>query len=389
MEYLKRTWCEINLDHIQYNINALRQAAQKELIAVVKADAYGHGDAYICRTLQEDCGIQFFAVSNINEALNLRHNGITGNILILGYTPPELTDELIASRITQTVHCTQYAETLNREAHLGKVMVHLKADTGMHRIGFPEDGFHSSTEEILSLRQLKNLDITGIFTHFACSDSFAPDDIAYTRQQMEHLDTLVSQLEQQGMVFQAVHAQNSAGITNYENSRYNYARAGISMYGLDPSQDVKENLGLKPVLSFKTVVTMVKEIPAGAQVSYGRTFTAPTPMKLATLAVGYADGYSRSFSNQGEVLIRGQRCPIVGRVCMDQCMVDVTALSQIEIGDTATLIGTDQEQEITAWELADWAGTIHYEILCNISKRVPRVYLKQGNETGFVDYSLE
>lgn len=388
MEYLKRTWCEIDLDCFQYNIDLLRQAAQKELIAVVKADAYGHGDAYTCRTLQQ-CGIRFFAVSNINEALNLRHKGIEGEILILGYTPPQLADRLISSRITQAVHCTEYGKALNEAAHLGKVKVHLKIDTGMHRIGFCQDGTRDSAEEILSLRQLENLDICGIFTHFSCSDSFAPEDVAYTQKQMSCLDALIEELKEAGMTFSLIHAQNSAGIFNYQNSCYNYVRAGISMYGLNPSKDVKGAPKLKPVLSFKTVVTMVKEVPAGAQVSYGRTFTAEAPMKLATLAVGYADGYCRCFSGRGEVLLHGKRCPIVGRVCMDQCMVDVTGLEDVSIGDTATLIGTDGAEQITADQLAALANTINYEIVCNISKRVPRVYMKQGKETGFVDYSLE
>lgn len=385
MDYLKRTWCEINLDSLRENIRQLKQIAKKELIGVVKADAYGHGEKEVTRILKEE-GISFFAVSNINEAINLRHLGISEKILILGYTPPELADLLVKHQIIQTVHDVDYAAALNRFVSDGKVAVHLKIDTGMGRLGFPPT--EASVERIMELAPLEKLNICGIFTHFSCSDSFDPEDEAFTRKQMEGLDRMVEELKERGLSFEAVHAQNSAGITNYQNDGYNFARAGILMYGLNPSEDVKGDIRVKPLLSWKTVITMVKEVPAGTYISYGRTYQTEKPTKIATLAVGYADGYYRSLSSKAEVLVGGKRCKILGRVCMDQMMIDVTEVPQVKIGDVATLIGKDQDEEITADELAKIAGTINYEVVCSISKRVPRVYFENGKETGAIDYSL-
>lgn len=389
MDYLKRSWCEINLDFLHHNMEQLQKAAGKELIAVVKADAYGHGDSHIVSEL-EHCGIRRYAVSNFNEAMNLRRCGIQGEILILGYTPPELAKTMIDRQIIQTVHCTEYAEQLNAAAAEKQIKVHLKIDTGMSRIGFAQTEFQDSTAEILNLFQkCKSLNICGIFTHFSCSDSFDPQDEAFTQKQMKYFDRLLEKLKEQQITFESIHAQNSAGITNYHNENYNCARAGIFMYGLNPSSDIKGNFSVSPLLSWKTVVTMVKEIPAGAQVSYGRTFTAEHPMKIATLAVGYADGYSRRLSSKGDVLIHGRRCRILGRVCMDQMMVDVSSLEHVKMGDIALLIGQEGNELITAEELAQICGTIGYEIICNISRRVPRVYLKNGREIDMVDYSIE
>jgi len=387
MDFLKRTWCEIDLNCLQYNINLLQRIAKKELMAVVKANAYGHGDRYVSQTLQE-AGIHRFAVSNYNEAVNLRRYGITGSILILGYTPPECADELIEHSITQTVHCLEYGRQLSANATKGKVLVHIKADTGMSRIGFPQNEHCDSSEEILKLTKLPNLQICGLFTHFACADSFQPDDEAYTRKQMQALDTLAAELRAHGVELECVHAQNSAGITNYVNDGYNCARAGISMYGLNPSADVKGDVPIRPLLSLKTTVSMVKTIPAGTQVCYGRTFTAPHEMQAATLTIGYADGYYRDFSNKADVLIHGKRCRVLGRVCMDQIVVDVTGV-EVQMGDTATVIGVDGEECITADELAGIANTINYEIVCSISRRVPRVYYKDGKMIDVLDDSVQ
>jgi alanine racemase len=388
MDYLQRTWCEIDLDALADNIRILKEIAGKELMAVVKADAYGHGDRGIALRLQQE-GIRFFAVSNINEAMNLRHFGITGKILVLGYTPPKLADLLIVNQIIQTVHCLEYGRALNRAATAGKVLCHLKADTGMSRLGFVISEGEECIDEMTELVSCANLDICGIFTHFSCSDSFLKDDVDFTNRQMERLDWAVTELEKRGISLKTVHAQNSAGITNYENDRYNVARAGILMYGLRPSDDVKGIVPVKPLLSWKTVVTMVKEVPAGTDIGYGRTYRTKGSMRVATLAVGYADGYYRSFSSAADVLIHGCRCKILGRVCMDQIMVDVSGISEVEIGDVATLIGRDGKEMITADELAKIAGTINYEVVCSISRRVARVYIQNGEKVEAVDYSVQ
>lgn len=388
MDYLQRTWCEIDLDALVENIRILKAIAGKELMAVVKADAYGHGDRGIALKLQQE-GIRFFAVSNINEAMNLRHFGITGKILILGYTPPKLADLLIANQIIQTVHCLEYGKALDRAATQGKVMCHLKADTGMSRLGFVIEKGTSCIDEMMELMVCPNLEICGIFTHFSCSDSFQQEDVVFTNRQMERLDWAVSELEKRGVSLKTVHAQNSAGITNYENGRYTIARAGILMYGLRPSDDVKGSVPVIPLLSWKTVVTMVKTVPAGTDIGYGRTYRTPQPMKIATLAVGYADGYYRSLSSAADVLIHGKRCKVLGRVCMDQIMVDVSGVSEVAIGDVATLIGRDGDERITADELADIAGTINYEVVCSISRRVPRVYFQNGEKIEAIDYSVQ
>ena len=356
-------------------------------MAVVKADAYGHGDKRISVAAQK-AGVTRFAVSNINEALNLRHAGVTGEILILGYTPEEMVSVLQEYGITQTVHSLEYAQKLDNAVEVGVVKVHIKVDTGMNRIGFPQNEQHDSFEDILQVNKLSGLNCCGIFTHFSCADSYSEEDVEYTKRQMKYLDELIDRLENQGIRFEVIHAQNSAGTINYPNPRYNCARVGISMYGLDPSGEMKGKADMKPVLEWKTAVSLVKNIPAGSQVSYGRTFTASQNMKVATLAIGYADGYYRCFSSKADVLIHGIRCRILGRVCMDQMIVDVTNVEDVQMGDVATLIGEDGNEKITADELAALADTINYEVVCSISRRVPRVYYQDGQQIDAVDYSL-
>ena len=380
MDVLKRTWCEIDLDYLQYNIDLLRREAKKDVFAVVKANAYGHGDRVLAPKIQA-LGVSKFAVSNLNEAVVLRRVGITGEILILGYTPPEEAKTLAAQGISQTVFSPEYADALEAQAAKAgvSVRVHLKLDTGMGRIGF--DAQHGATplEALLAVCQKPHLDVRGIFTHYACADSFDPSDEAYSAEQTENFDRVVDALRAAGVSLEVVHIQNSAGILNRTHTNSNFARMGIALYGLKPSEDVRPaGETLRPLLSWKTTVGLVKELPAGNSVCYGRTYTAPAPRTVATLTVGYADGYLRAFSNRASVLLHGRRCPVVGRVCMDQLVVDVTGLP-VRMGDTATLIGRDGGECITADELAALAGTINYEIVCNISRRVPRLYYEGGN----------
>lgn len=388
MNEFRRTWCEIDLDQLQYNIDLLRRKAGKDVFAVVKANAYGHGDRVLTPKLQE-LGVRRFAVSNCNEAATLRKAGITGEVLILGYTPTEAAQLLAKEQITQTVFSTEYANALEAAAAAAGVTVpvHLKLDTGMGRIGFDVRHGETPLAELLAVCRLPHLKVTGIFTHFACADSFDPADERYTDEQTAHFDRVVQALREAGVELETVHIQNSAGILNRTHDASNAARMGIALYGLKPSDDVTPDADtLRPLLSWKTTVELVKELPAGDCVSYGRTYTADTPRTVATLAAGYADGYLRAFSNRADVLISGKRCPVIGRVCMDQMLVDVTGLS-VQMGDTATLIGTDGSETITADELASIAGTINYEIVCNISRRVPRIYFEGGQVVAVEDDS--
>lgn len=387
--FVKRTWCEVNLNHIQYNIDLIQRTAKKEVIAVVKADAYGHGDKYICRELAAS-GVKWFAVSGVSEALVLRREGFAQNILILGYTPPECAAALSDNHITQTVYDLDYARALDAALRrCGKQLdVHVKVDTGMHRIGFEESGRIHAADAIRQVAAMESFRLTGIFTHFCHADSDEPSAVDYTRRQMQHLADAVEELRQAGITFPMIHAQNSAGIIRYPNDCCNSVRAGIILYGLPPSDELAGELAVKPALTWKSIVTMVKTVEAGAAVSYGRTYTAPDRRVLATVAVGYADGYSRLFSSKADVLIHGRRCRITGRVCMDQMMVDVTGVPDVRIGDEVTLIGKDGTEEITADELARLEGTINYEIVCNLGRRVPRIYYRDGKPAGVEDYLL-
>lgn len=385
MKFLKRTWCEIDLNTLEYNIHLIRCTAQKDVMAIVKANAYGHGDKQVALTCQQ-CGIRRFGVSNLNEALMLRRFGITGEILILGYTAPEYADLLVKHRITQALISLEYGQALSAAANR-PVKVHLKLDTGMSRVGFfAQDGV--PIDELKATAALPNLEIEGVFSHFACSDSFVEADVRYANWQIKNFDRALNELQEAGISPSVIHIQNSAGILNYSHPQSNCVRAGIILYGLHPSEDIPPvGTELKPILTMKTIVEQVKAIPAGTQISYGCTFTTDTDRTVATLAVGYADGYFRLLSNRADVLIHGKRCRVLGRVCMDQMIVDVTGV-RVQMGDEAVLIGRDGGEEIRVEELAGHIGTINYELVCDISRRVPRVYSKNGAIVDVVDDSL-
>lgn len=388
MNYLKRTWCDINLNNLKYNIQQIKSIAKKELFAVVKANAYGHGDEFISKTLQ-DCGIKYFAVSNYNEARNLRSFGITGEILILGHTPYEYVNDMIEYNISQTVYDLEYAKDLSKNiTDNEKLKIHIKVDTGMCRIGFLQDETHSALNYVKRIIEIKNFDVQGIFTHFSSADSFDKLDEQFTINQMKRFDTLIEDLTKENINIPIIHTQNSAGIINYSTDKYTHARAGVLMYGLKPSEGVKENIKVKPILSIKTTVAMVKEIDKDYEICYGRTFKSKEKMKVATLTIGYADGYCRAFSNCADVIINGVRCKVLGRVCMDQTVCDVTGID-VKIGDEVVILGKDGLEEITADELAKLDNTINYELVCGISCRVPRVYHLDNEIIGFVDDSIK
>lgn len=383
-EILRRTWAEIDLDALAQNFRAVRESAspQTKICCVVKADAYGHGALRIAREF-EALGADWFAVSNLEEALQLRLDGIQKPILVLGFTPAEEARSLAKHSISQCVYSSDYADALSRCAEEAGVTVkiHVKIDTGMSRLGFYFQDINrdeAAVEEIKRVCALPGLYPEGIFTHFAVSDEGTAGD-AFTMRQFGCFKEMIEALLREGVSFDVRHCANSAAVFDYPLSHLDMVRAGIVLYGLYPSAVLRNTPALKPVLSLRSVVSHVKEIKPGATVSYGREFTARQALQVATVPVGYADGYFRLLASGGaQVLLHGKRCPILGRICMDQMMVDVTGLSKVEIGDIVTLIGRDGEEEVTADELAACEGTINYEVICGLSKRVPRVYLKNG-----------
>ncbi len=388
MNFLKRTWAVIHLDRLDANIDQItrRIPAGTGIMGVVKADGYGHGDKYIAQELNR-CGVNFFAVSNLEEALSLRRGGIDSDILILGFTPVSRAKDLCEYHISQTLLSTEYARLLEEECGRKDIRVkcHIKLDTGMGRIGIVEDEGHTAADEAEALCRLPHLDVEGIFTHLSSADSLDPDSVAYTRMQTESYQRVVEELERRGIRFHCRHLQNSAGIGFLPQTRWDYVRAGIIMYGVAPSGEPFP-FPLRPVMELKTVISLVKQIPAGAAISYNRKFISDRPMKVATVPIGYADGYPRLLSNKAEMLVKGKRVPVIGNVCMDQLMLDVTEIEDVKMGDIVTVVGQDGNESIGFDELAALTGSISYEMMCLIGRRVPRVYLRNEEQVAVVDY---
>lgn len=374
----KHCWAEIDLTALRENYEYIRRTVGGPVCAVVKADAYGHGDNVIARVLQE-AGAAGFAVSSLGEGRHLRRGGITTPILILGYADPTYAAVLAANDLITTCYSTEYAQALSAAAVKAgvKVKVHLKIDTGMGRIGFAvRSGFDETIHELEALYTLPGLDICGVFQHFAVADSNTPADTAYTDEQYALFARVVARLQADGFATGTVHCANSAAQLRHPEWRHDMTRAGIILYGLDPSDDVRFP-ALQPVMSLKCVVTFVKDLQPGQSVSYGRTFTAERPMRVATVCVGYADGYPRRLSGGlGVMNIHGHAAPVVGRVCMDQTMLDVTDIPDVKMGDEVTVFGPGGGD--TADTIAAKAQTINYEIVCGLARRVPRVYKENG-----------
>ncbi len=379
---MKSTCAVINLDNLRHNIEILTERCGERIPAcVVKADAYGHGDAVVVPYLEE-LGINFFCVSCLNEALSLRSYGVKGEILILGYTPPDQAKTLADNNISQAVFSYEFAEELikNAEKDNAKVKCHITLDSGMNRIGF-----QSFSEEEITLLKNKALDIKGVFTHFSSADMFDGESIEYTDRQEDFFEKSVETLKENGFDFEFIHSFNSAATLTREGSFGNLCRLGIVIYGLKPSE-YDYNIDLKPVMSFRSVISMIKTLPRGKAISYGRQFVTDKETRVATVACGYADGYDRLNGNKTEVLIRGKRCRVIGRVCMDQFMVDVTHLPEAKAGDEVILFGED----VTADEVAEIGGTVNYDVVCAVSRRVPRVYIKNNKiyKTAKNEYKL-
>lgn len=386
----RRTWAEIDLDVIAANYRYIKEGTKAKVCCVIKADAYSHGDVYLARKYQQ-LGAEYFAVSNIEEALRLRAAGITTPVLILGYTPVENAQILAENEITQCVYSSDYGRLLSENAVSFdcSVKIHIKVDTGMSRLGFcyqDTEADVSAVDEIAAVCRMPGFEPEGIFTHFAVSDEGTGGE-AFTRKQMDCFCDLVNKLREKGIEFAIKHSANSAATLDFKNSHFDMVRAGIILYGLTPSSELRNKGCFRPALSLKSVVSNVKTIRKGATVSYGRTFTAEKDMYIATVPIGYADGYSRHLSEAGAcLLLRGKRCPIVGRVCMDQLMIDLGDMKDVKIGEVVTVIGTDGDESVTADELAALDGTINYEVLCSIGTRVPRIYLEGGKEVARHNY---
>ncbi|PZM65022.1 serine racemase VanT catalytic subunit [Paenibacillus dendritiformis] len=369
----RRAWAEIRLDDVTHNVRELRGLLPPdcELMAVVKADAYGHGSIPVARHLSR-IGVRQFAVADVEEGVALRREGIKGEILVLGYTSPERFDDLARYRLTQTVISADYGKALDA---FGKdVNVHIKIDTGMSRLG--ERWSH--TDEICSMYRLRKVRVTGTFTHLSSCDSPAEADIAFTNAQIKRFRETIDQIKAAGLDPGTLHMQSSYGIVNYPELHCGMARPGIALFGLLGTErdQAQAPVDLRPALSWRARVTLVKQMQADEPVGYGRNYKTRTGSVIATVSIGYADGVPRVLAEKGgAVLIRGQRAPIAGNICMDQFMVDVTHIGGVQEGDTVTLIGQDGEASITAGEMARRCGTITNEIVSRIGQRVDRIYL--------------
>lgn len=389
MEYkLNRAWAEISLDNIAHNIREIRRITGKnaEIMGVVKADAYGHGVMEVAKTLLEN-GASRFAVSMLDEAIQLRRAGIEVPILILGYTDPRRANEIIENDVTQSVFSHDLAQALSDEAvrQGKKVKIHIKIDTGMSRIGFLPG--YSAVKNVVEISRLPNIIIEGLFTHFATADE---KNREYTNTQFERFMSICCELQRIGIHIPVKHCANSAAIIEYPEMHLDMVRPGIILYGMYPSDDVnKAKIDLKPAMTLKANVIMVKEVEKNTSISYGRIFTTGRTSKIATIPIGYADGFNRMLSNKGKVLINGEFAPVVGRVCMDQCMVDITDIgSDVEVGDEVVLIGAQGQNNITAEDVAQTIGMINYELVCIVGKRIPRAFVKDGKISKILNYLI-
>ena len=367
-----RAWVEIDMTALVHNIAVLRSSLPVgcELMAVVKTDAYGHGAVKVALRAQQE-GVKSFAVATVGEGVQLRECGVDGDILVLGYTHPSDTNFLSAFWLTQLVFDSAYAKALDEAGHI--IRVHIAVDTGMHRLGVES----SNLEEFEEIYACENLKIEGVATHFASADSLEVDDMDFTSLQMTRFSETISMLKRKGYTIGKLHAQSSYGIINYPVIAYDSARAGIMLYGvMSHNESTLRTLNLRPMLAFRALVAQVRRIRAGESVSYGRAFTAEKPMLLATICAGYGDGVPRQMSgNGGCCIVRGHKVPIVGRICMDMLMVDVTGIDDVRQGDIVTILGKDGSEEIRCEDVAAASGTISNDILCRIGWRLPKVYI--------------
>ena len=378
-----RTFAEINTDAIEHNFNELKKCVNTDvkLCAVIKADGYGHGAVEIARLLEGKA--DYFAVATTDEAIELRNADINTPIIILTYSNSDDYEILIKNNITLTVFSYESAAKLNATAKTFniKAKIHIAVDTGMTRIGF--DTSDTSAETIKNIAQLDNIEIEGIFSHYACADM---EDKTVSIIQKNRFCDFIAKCESKGIEIPIKHLCNSAGISEF-NEHFNMIRMGISLYGLYPSDEVnKSKLNLIPAMTLKSHIIRIMDVAAGEGISYGHTYKTTQPRTIATIAAGYADGYPRALSNNGRVLINGCYAPITGRVCMDQFMVDITDIPDVKIDDEVILFGSDGEKSITAEEIGNMSMSFNYEILCSVSRRIPRVYTKNSERIKIINY---
>lgn len=382
MEYTN-TWVNIDLSAIEENFRILQNKANKPVCAVVKADAYGHGAVQVARILEGQCA--FFAVSSVAEALELKNAGIQTPVLLLGGAPEQMCAQVVAQELRCAVFDTDCAKALSQEAvrQQKTAYIHIKVDTGMSRIGFQVT--EEAADTCAQIAKLPGVQVEGLFSHFAKADEPASDAAPKQAALFERFHEM---LRARGLQIPIRHLDNSAGILRFD-SHYDMVRAGISLYGMQPSEEMRKDLPLKPAMQWETAVRHVKLLEPGRALSYGGTFVTEKPTLVATVPVGYADGYRRSLSNKFYVLIHGKPAKILGRVCMDQIMVDVTDIPETRKGDRVVLMGTDGARAITAEELAAAAQSFNYEQVCDLSRRVTRVYYRDGKAVGKTNYLLD
>lgn len=389
MKQYSRVYAAIDLDAAVHNMEAMHALLKPDtkMFAVIKTDGYGHGAVELAHKLESLDYLFGFCVATVEEGLILRRHGVEKPILILGYTFPEQYADIIAHKLRPAVFTFEMAQLLSKEAQRQNTdcYIHIKTDTGMSRIGYQVT--ESAANEIAQISQLPNIVMEGIFTHFARADE---TDKTAAHRQFEQFTHMIDLCEKAGVTFRYHHCSNSAGIVDLPECNMDIVRAGITLYGLWPSDEVlKERIDLHPLMELKSRVVYVKELPAGREISYGGTYKTDKATRVATIPVGYGDGYPRGLSNRGYVLIHGKKAPILGRVCMDQFMVDVTDIDNVETGTVVTLLGRDGEESLSMELLGDLSGRFNYEFACDIGKRVPRVFLEQGVPVSTKDYFEE
>ena len=388
MKNYDRVWATVDLDAVKYNMVQMKNNIREDskIMAVVKTDGYGHGAVPIAHEIEDMPFLHGFAVATVEEALILKGSGIRKPVLVLGYTFPYCYEKMAREEIRPTVFREDMLEEMGKagQACGRPVKIHIKVDTGMSRIGIRPD--ESGLAFVKKCAETPGVEIEGIFTHFAKADE---KDKTSAKKQLETFLAFTGQIHDQlGIRIPVRHCSNSAGIVELKEANLDAVRAGITLYGLWPSDEVKRDIiFLQPVLSLKSRIVYIKKLEAGMEVSYGGTFVAKETMQVATIPVGYGDGYPRSLSNQGYVLIRGQKAPILGRVCMDQFMVDVSHIEGVAEKDPVTLIGTEGKEIITAEELGELSGRFNYELVCDLGKRIPRVYVREGKIIGVMDHN--
>ena len=384
MNKYRRIEADINLDNIRENIKMMKACVPEsmKMLAVIKADAYGHGAVEVSRALSDLA--DFYAIACIDEAVELRHAGCEKPLLILGYTDPSEYDELITYDVRPAMYDKAECAILSDDAVKKgtKAKIHIKMDTGMSRIGFQCDD--AGINDIVEIAHMPGIEVEGIFTHYSKADEY---DKTAANGQLALFRSVIGRLKERGISIPVKHISNSAGIMEMDNEGFDMVRSGIVTYGLYPSDEVDHSIAaLKPAMELLAKVVHVKDVKAGTGIGYGWTFVAPHDMRIATVSAGYADGYPRAQSYIGRVIIHGKYAPITGRVCMDQFMIDVSDIPETAVGDTVVLIGKCGDKEITVEEVAEPANSFNYELICNIGRRVPRVYIRDGKEVGEVNY---